>query len=247
MTAVAFLGPSLDRETARTTTAAELRPPACQGDLVRAVLDGATRVGLIDGGFERVPAVWHKEILWAAERGTTIVGGASMGALRAAEMAGQAIVGVGRIYEMYAAGVLDADDEVAVMHASGVDGYRTFSDSLVAIRWNVAMASNARVLEPAESALLIQRARQTYYPDRRRELLWSAWGHDLGAATRSGLHSFIEERWEDPKRMDALEVLQAVEDPDLSPPSSSPALPMTAFFAELLDECHAENGTTVDA
>jgi hypothetical protein len=246
MNAIAFLGPSLDHSTARTTTTAELRPPACQGDLIRAVLDGATRIGLIDGGFERVPAVWHKEILWAAERGVAIVGGASMGALRAAELAGRAIVGVGAVYEMFASGTIDADDEVAVMHASHLDGFRTFSDSLVSIRWNVARAETAGVLQSAESSSLIRHARQTYYPDRRRELLWSVWGRGLGAATCSRLNSFIEECWEDPKRMDALNVLRTLEDPDLPVTSSDQSLPMTGFFAELLDECQAMNGATAD-
>ena len=46
----------------------------------------AEAIGIIDGYFERVPSVWHKEILWAMAEGIHVFGSASMGALRAAEL-----------------------------------------------------------------------------------------------------------------------------------------------------------------
>ena len=44
------------------------------------------------------------------------------------------MVGVGRIFEGYRDGQLDADDEVAVIHSSSEQGYRVCSDALVNIR-----------------------------------------------------------------------------------------------------------------
>ena len=41
---------------------------------------------IIDGVFQSEPAVRHKEILWALSLGVPVVGAASMGALRAAEL-----------------------------------------------------------------------------------------------------------------------------------------------------------------
>ena len=64
-------------------------PPAEQGSVVRAVRAYQPRaIVLIDGSFGKVPAVRHKEILWALAKGIPVFGRASMGALRAAELAG---------------------------------------------------------------------------------------------------------------------------------------------------------------
>ena len=60
-------------------------PPAQQGDIARAVLQGATVIGLVDGRYEDVAAPWHKEILFAIDQGVRMLGAASKGALRAAE------------------------------------------------------------------------------------------------------------------------------------------------------------------
>ena len=81
-------------------------------------------IGIIDGYFQWAPAVWHKEILWAIQQGVHVFGAASMGALRAAELAPFGMRGVGRIFEAYRDGVLpgsgdepfEDDDEVAVVH-----------------------------------------------------------------------------------------------------------------------------------
>jgi hypothetical protein len=55
-----------------------------QGDVYRAALRAPRAIGIIDGYFERMPSVWHKEILWAMSRGIHVFGSASMGALELA-------------------------------------------------------------------------------------------------------------------------------------------------------------------
>ena len=91
----------------------------------RALREAASRrIAIIDGYFERMAAVWHKEILLALERGIAVWGAASMGALRAAELAPFGMIGVGAIYRAFARGALDADDEVAVAHLPAEHGYR---------------------------------------------------------------------------------------------------------------------------
>ena len=84
---------------------ADYRPPAKQGDICRAVQErGPDAVALIDGYFEQVPAVWHKEILWAMKLGVQVYGASSMGALRAAELQQFGMIGVGKIFEAYVSG-----------------------------------------------------------------------------------------------------------------------------------------------
>ena len=86
MTAYVFTGPTLSPEEARAVWDINYLPPAAHGDVYRVALRRPTAIGIIDGYFEGVPSVWHKEILWAMSQGTHVFGSASMGALRAAEL-----------------------------------------------------------------------------------------------------------------------------------------------------------------
>ena len=62
----------------------------------------ASAIGIVDGYFEGVLSVWHKEILWAMAEGIHVFGSASMGALRAAELHPFGMHGTGRIFEAFA-------------------------------------------------------------------------------------------------------------------------------------------------
>ena len=79
MIAVIFAGPSLPPPAAPRVAGLEWRPPVRQGDLYLAALSGPAIIGVIDGYFERVPTVWHKEILWAMAQGIHVYGAASTG------------------------------------------------------------------------------------------------------------------------------------------------------------------------
>ena len=91
-------------------------------------------IGIIDGYFEHVPSVAHKEVLWAMSRGIHVFGAASLGALRAAELLPFGMEGVGEIHAAYARGDLTDDDEVAVAHGLAAEGYRPVSEAMVNIR-----------------------------------------------------------------------------------------------------------------
>src|SRR5579859_4749374 len=112
METVIFLGPTLEVNEARKVLGGEYLPPAAQGDLYRVARERPFSIGLVDGYFEHVPAVWHKEILWALSQGIHVFGAASMGALRAAELHPFGMQGVGRIFEAFRDGMLEDDDEV---------------------------------------------------------------------------------------------------------------------------------------
>jgi hypothetical protein len=164
MTTILFIGPTL-RVEARDGL--EIRPPAAVGDVLRASRErGVRRIALVDGYFERMAAVWHKEILLALERGIAVYGAASMGALRAAELAPFGMIGVGTIYSDFARGSLTADDEVAVAHLPAEAGYRAISDALVNLRDGLARATRARVIAVKTRDALIELARARFYRDR---------------------------------------------------------------------------------
>lgn len=167
---VVFAGPTLAPGDLQATDGLELRPPVAQGDVYRAAREEPWGIGIIDGYFEHVPAVWHKEILWAMTQGVHVFGAASMGALRAAELADFGMVGVGRIYEAYRNGTLDADDEVAVAHASAEDGFRRSSEAMVDIRYTVEHAQRAGVLRGTQGGTILEEAKRLFYADR----IWPA-------------------------------------------------------------------------
>ena len=112
-----FLGPTLDIKTAkRYLWQAHYHSPIQCGDLVRLLRLSPKRIILIDGLYEQVPAVWHKEIMLALDRCIEVYGAASMGALRAAELHAYGMQGIGKIFEAYKSCHLTDDDEVAVLH-----------------------------------------------------------------------------------------------------------------------------------
>ena len=81
-----FLGPTLAEKDAQAELDAVYLPPVSAGDVYRLWRRRPRAIGIVDGYFDRVPAVWHKEIMWIMERGVHVFGGAGLGALRAAEL-----------------------------------------------------------------------------------------------------------------------------------------------------------------
>ncbi|MGE5184612.1 MAG: TfuA-like protein [Acidobacteriota bacterium] len=163
-----FVGPTLSGEevTARLPGAI-VRPPVGVGDVLRALRGRrVARIAIIDGYFERMAAVWHKELLVALERGVAVWGAASMGALRAAELAPFGMIGVGKIYEQLRRGELVADDEVAVAHLPAEYGFRATSAALVDLRDGLARAARAGVITARTRDRLIELARAPFYRDR---------------------------------------------------------------------------------
>lgn len=212
MKVIAFLGPTLTASDALAVLGCEIRPPAAQGDVLRATLDGADMIGLIDGYFEHVPAVWHKEILFAMSEGVHVLGAASMGALRAAELCDFGMEGVGRVFADYRSGAIEADDEVAVAHASHEHRFRQSSEALVNIRATLAAAEAAQVLRAATRSGLLVAARSLYYPDRTYQRL-VALGEAAGLASAElqQLCEFLDAGGRvDQKRLDALALLEAL-------------------------------------
>lgn len=175
---IVFAGPSLhgvDRDLLQEIT---LLPPAGKGDLLAAALAGATAIGLIDGTFEFGAAIWHKEILFALDRGIPVLGAASMGALRGAECAAFGMIGIGSVYADYAAGRRQSDADVAVVHAPAELGYRPLCEALVDIDATLRHLSEARLLSPDLVAKLSDAAAATHFKDRTWPLILARAGFD---------------------------------------------------------------------
>ena len=214
MTAVAFLGPSLPQDDARDLTDAILLPPARRGDIVAAIAQhDPETILIVDGYFEQVPSVWHKEILWALEQGRTVAGAASMGALRAAELAQFGMIGVGRIFEAYATGRFDPfddpfedDDEVAVLHGPAETGYAA-TEAMVDVRASLAAARAAGLITTDEMLAIAESAKSRFYKRRTWPSVLAA-ADGIPADTRETLRNWLKDNRILQKRLDATELLR---------------------------------------
>jgi hypothetical protein len=211
MKAIIFIGPTISAAEARAELDAEYRPPAAQGDVYLAALAKPAAIGIIDGYFERVPSVSHKEILWAMKEGIHDFGASSMGALRAAELAQFGMEGVGDVFAAFERGELDADDEVAVAHALAEDGYRPLSTAMVDIRATLAGAAAERAIREETRATLVGIAKSLFYADRSYPmLLLKAKEAGLPESEIASLEGYLPERRVERKKLDALALLRVL-------------------------------------
>jgi hypothetical protein len=211
--AAIFVGPTLAGDPVLASPHFEWLPPAAEGDVYRAARRKVAAIGLIDGLFETVPSVWHKEVLWALSRGIPVFGAASMGALRAAELADFGMVGVGMVYRQFKAGKLQDDDEVTVLHAPRELGYRPLTDAMVDIRATLALARRRQIVSQRAAKVLLHIAKNMFFKDR----VWSAIISEASRSrvSRSQLGRFS--RWlpansVEQKRRDALAMVRAMRD-----------------------------------
>jgi hypothetical protein len=214
LSAIIFAGPSLPPSMRPTSEPGiEWRPPVRQGELYRAALAGPAAIGVIDGYFEVVPTVWHKEILWAMAQGIHVFGAASIGALRAAELDSFGMRGVGAIYQAYRDGVLEDDDEVAVLHGPEELGYPPLTEAMVNIRATLDEAGHRGILPPEIAGHLTATAKALFYKHRTYDaILRAADAADLPAAPLRDFTAWLPQGRVDRKRLDAeamLDVMRA--------------------------------------
>jgi hypothetical protein len=216
MDAIVFSGPTLS-----PSRAAAVLPGACclgpveRGDVFRVLRHAPKVICIIDGLFGATLPVWHKEILWALQRGVSVFGAASMGALRAVELAPFGMIGVGRIFHAFANEELENEDEVTVAHAGADREFRATSEALVDIRATLEAAESARVLDTAARERLFGLARDTFYAERSYPALFErARAAQLPAQTLEALGRFLDldDGRVKLKQLDALDCLAAVRD-----------------------------------
>jgi hypothetical protein len=199
-----FAGPSLsatDVQDAFERVEAEVTvlPPVEQGDMLRLAAELPDVIGIVDGTFFHAPAVLHREILFALEQGVRVLGAASIGALRAAELDRFGMEGIGAVYRAYRTGTLESDDEVAVLHGSATEAYRPLTEALVTIRYNLRLARRRGVISPNAAAAALRAARRLHFTRRTHAALLATVPDD----ERAAFARFLECDAVDLKRQDA--------------------------------------------
>ncbi len=189
--AIAFAGPSTNQLQLSDWPHVDFAPPAQAGDIAAASAAGYRVIGLIDGFFGASRSPWHKEIAWAMRDGARVFGASSMGALRAAELHTLGMVGVGRVFQLYADGTVTADDEVTLIHAPAEAGYMPLSEALANIRLNAIDAVTAGAMAPEAFELLMSAGRGVHYSERSLPSI-VAEAERIAAAARPGAASVID-------------------------------------------------------
>jgi hypothetical protein len=204
-----FAGPTISAgDVLARLPGALVSGPVAFGDVYRAARQKPTAIAIIDGYFERVPATWHKEVLWAMSEGVHVFGASSMGALRAAELCEFGMVGVGAIFEAFRDGELEDDDEVAIAHGSSETGFVPASEAMVNIRATLRRAAAAGVIGRGCAEALTTLAKGTFYAQRCYPALVEAGASaGLDAAELGRFRVWVSAGRVDQKRDDAEQLL----------------------------------------
>ncbi len=179
--------------------------PMKRGDLSLALKENPNIIGIIDGVFHQNSAVGHKEILNAMKNGVKVYGASSMGALRASELDTLGMIGIGYVYNQYANGEVDSDDDVAVMLDS--ETLEALSEPLINMKYVFTNAVSENIITEDEKDELLKIAKKTYYPKRNYAQTLSQ--SNLDNDTKDNLIDFIRESV-DIKKEDAKELLKTI-------------------------------------
>lgn len=192
--------------------------PAAMGAVWRAVEEGYRRIALVDGLFGAVPAVWHKEVLYALSRGVLVYGASSMGALRAAELSPFGMRGVGAIYRLYRSGRLTDDDEVCLVHAPREQGFVPLTLPMVNVRRTLGRMRRAGEITPARALGAAARLKHVHFSLRDVQSVKDALAQaGAGEAARAS----FRRRHEDLKTLDYAALARALARPEAGDPRTA--------------------------
>lgn len=214
-----FTGPTLDEDTIEELLPnAEIYPPVAAGDLLRLPLLPGDLVAIVDGFYFQSASVRHKEILALLQRGVHVWGAGSMGALRAAELVSFGMRGFGAVFQAYCNGEIDGDDEVAVLHTPQDMEYMKLTEALVNIRSACQAAAEEKVVSEEDAQLILRIASELPFFERSYARIWpKVVAAGVPAPLVQTLRTFVRQKRHDRKRADALEMLQALQQPPLEP------------------------------
>ena len=181
---IIFVGPSLSHQKARKIFDADYRAPAKKGDLLmlsttpfdipRNESKSTIYVGLIDGLFlQDYPPTPIEVYQLLANKKFRVIGGASLGALRAMELERFGMIGIGKVFELFKYGATDEDDEVAVTfnpsqekESTERQEKETQSEAMIDIRYNLFIAYKKNIISERTKRLTARTAKSTYFPYR---------------------------------------------------------------------------------
>lgn len=216
---VVYAGPTISPDEVHAVLpGARVRPPAARGDLLAGDWCRGDTAIVIDGYFRERRSVGHKEILWLLSEGVDVIGAASMGALRAAELAPYGMRGVGAVYRMFAAGEIDGDDEVGVLHGPAAMGYPPQTVAMVNLRYGCQEGARTNLVPAATGRRIVEAAKALPFTSRTWQDMERVLGEDDRDSLRTLERMIGSGEW-DLKRLDAMSALRAVDSRGAGAPS----------------------------
>ncbi|MEA2943405.1 MAG: TfuA protein [Bradyrhizobium sp.] len=204
MKTIVFFGPSIAESEVRSLAAITHAPPIKRGDLA-AVEDYDVFV-ILDGEFGQNMSVSPKEILAVLERGKTVIGAASMGALRASELDRCGMIGVGWVYDYFRRCVVRRDADVALVYAAF--DFKPITVPMVDLEYWTEQASGAGLIRDKERALLLKVARNIFFAERTLDRLMDTMRRAIGGDMLHSLLAFSGGTIPSVKSLDAAEAIR---------------------------------------
>ena len=167
---IVYLGPTLRREEAVKILDADYRDPAKKGDFLMLSQDSDEKkyVGFIDGVFlHDYPPPPIEVYHLATRKNVELIGASSLGALRAVELEKFGMKGIGKIFQLFKNGVMNADDEVAVTFVRGSNILQ--SEAMIDIRFNLFLAYKKGIITNETKKGFAKIAKSVYFPFRNYE------------------------------------------------------------------------------
>ena len=183
MKTIVFFGPSIAESEVLKLATVTHAPPIKRGDLAAAA-DYDVFV-ILDGEFGQNMSVSPKEILALLERGKTVIGASSMGALRASELDRSGMIGIGWVYDYFRRSAVRRDADVALVY-SPFD-LKPMTVPMVDVEYWMEQACAAGLIGSSERARLLKAARNIFFADRSPDRLMDAARRAIGGDTLDSL------------------------------------------------------------
>ena len=208
---IVYLGPTLRREEAIKILDADYRDPAKKGDFLMLSRDSDEKkfVGFIDGVFlHDYPPPPIEVYHLATRKNIELIGASSLGALRAVELEKFGMKGIGKIFQLYKNGIINADDEVAVTFVRGSNILQ--SEAMIDIRFNLFLAYKRGIITNETKKRIAKIAKNIYFPFRNYEDIIKLTQQQLPSIydELEGFRSYILKNRDSLKARDAIKLLK---------------------------------------
>lgn len=201
-----------EKEVKDILNGARYMPPAKHADVISAVQNyNPDVIGIIDGVIHSELSVWHKEILFALDKGIRVYGAGGMGAIRAAELHNFGMTGIGKVFDFYKNGEIEDDDEVFVKFERQNGRFVCLSEPMVNLRATFKQALSKKIIDASAYERFVKIAKSLHYTER-------SFGEVYRVAIEEGLSDIVIEKMKcfsgqfrvNITKQDALEMLMEI-------------------------------------
>ena len=202
MKTIVFVGPSLAGTQLPSTVVQA--PPVKRGDL--AAVGDYEVIVILDGEFGQSDSVSPKEILAVLDAGKTVIGAASMGALRASELDRSGMIGVGWVYDYFRRQAVRRDADVALAYS--LFDFKPMTVPVVDVEYWMERTFAAGLIGRPERSRVLKAARKIFFAERTIDRLMDSMRRAVGDQMLQSLLAFSGGGIPSIKSLDAEEAIR---------------------------------------